>query len=199
MKKKNLIIIGVCLIICAISIAGTYALLTAHTEPKTNSFSSTDVSIVLKEEQFDKEKASSYLPGDLIQKDPTIQNTSEKESVYAAIKVTYQVVEGTTTTNIDQSMFAKYATINEVGIGWSLIATDANGAQLYMYQAEVKASETIQPELFQSVSINKAIEFKEDGTLPSFNIKVEGYATQYEHASLEEAKTSLIKISNMAK
>lgn len=202
MKKKNLILLGVCLAICGVSILGTYAWLTTDTKPIINNFTSTNesgLSIVLKEENFDKAKASSYLPGDVIKKDPTIENTSVKESVYAAIKVTYQDVDNKQISNIKKNDFDKYAKISDFGEGWDWVATDTSGAELYIYTKEVKATETISPALFQSVNVNKHIELKANGTLPTFNIKVEGFATQYRNVSLLDAKATLISLANMTK
>lgn len=202
MKNKKMLIIGACLLLCGMTVVGTYAWMTTRTNDKINNFKGanlSDMEIVLKEDKFEEDKALRYLPNDIIQKNPTIENKSKNISVYAAIKVTYQVKKGGKITDISEAEFQKYAKIDKINDGWEAIKTDETGRVLYMYQGEVKAMTTITPELFTAVLVNGSIALEDNGTLPAFHIKVEGFATQYKNTSLQSAKDSLIEYAGMTK
>lgn len=78
MKGKQKILLLVCSVIVVVSVSGmaAYALLKTVTETKTNVFASDkSISIDLTEpqwERYGKEAAKVYVPGQTIDKDPTV-------------------------------------------------------------------------------------------------------------------------------
>lgn len=201
MKRRKILMFGACAILCGMAVIGTYAYLMTNTEANINKFTATDsknIQIALIEKGFEENKASSYLPGDTIVKDPTIKNTSKKLSVYAAIKTTYQAEKNGKMSDVSKLEFEEYAQIKGFGSEWELIESNDVSA-LYVYKKEVKANELAQPTLFQGIEIHQNIKVKDNGSLPKFNVLVEGYATQYKNVDFDEAKAALILMSNMTK
>ena len=95
MKGKQKILLLVCSVIAVMSVSGmaAYALLKTVTETKTNVFASDkSISIDLTEpqwERYGKEAAKAYVPGQTIDKDPTVSLNDESISAYVALKVQF--------------------------------------------------------------------------------------------------------------
>ena len=95
MKGKQKILLLVCSVIAVVSVSGmaAYALLKTVTETKTNVFASDkSISIDLTEpqwERYGKEAAKAYVPGQTIDKDPTVSLNDESISAYVALKVQF--------------------------------------------------------------------------------------------------------------
>ena len=95
MKGKQKILLLVCSVIAVVSVSGmaAYALLKTVTETKTNVFASDkSISIDLTEpqwERYGKEAAKVYVPGQTIDKDPTVSLNDESISAYVALKVQF--------------------------------------------------------------------------------------------------------------
>ena len=92
MKGKQKILLLVCSVIAVVSVScmAAYALLKTVTETKTNVFASDkSISIDLTEpqwERYGKEAAKVYVPGQTIDKDPTVSLNDESISAYVALK-----------------------------------------------------------------------------------------------------------------
>ena len=95
MKGKQKILLLVCSVIAVVSVScmAAYALLKTVTETKTNVFASDkSISIDLTEpqwERYGKEAAKVYVPGQTIDKDPTVSLNDESISAYVALKVQF--------------------------------------------------------------------------------------------------------------
>lgn len=201
MKKKNLGILCASLALCGTAIFGSYAWLVATADEKfVNHFETTTdsskITIVLSEPAFSetvKEDAKDYIPGDVFAKDPTVENTSQKESLFAAIKVTYKLNRNQRMHQVTQEEFNTIAKLDKINTGWKLIGKDATGAELYMYETALNKNEKT-PALFNSVNINK--ELITGQNIP-FDIVVEAFGTQAANADAAEVKASLINLAGV--
>ncbi|MGN0485454.1 MAG: hypothetical protein ACI4HI_18090 [Lachnospiraceae bacterium] len=96
MKKKNLMAgLTAMAAVAIVSVGGTLAYLTQQTETVTNVFSSDQHLKGKIEEKFDKEHASSYIPGQAIQKEVKLVLKEGSASAYGALKVTVIGPDGT--------------------------------------------------------------------------------------------------------
>lgn len=196
MKKKIALICTAVVLVAAIAVGGTLALLTDSTDKVQNTFTvGKGISIDLKEPDWDgvdfdgntstasedlgENLAQNFVPSRVIPKDPTVKNTSAADSVWIAVKVnaTCGAAEG------DAAALA--AIQNFADINWNVGNADGNGANwvqkdgdttIYYYNAIV-ASQAETEELFTTVTI-KDTAAQED--LSNFEIDVTAYAIQAE-------------------
>ena len=223
MKGKQKILLLVCSVIAVVSVSGmaAYALLKTVTETKTNVFASDkSISIDLTEpqwERYGKEAAKAYVPGQTIDKDPTVSLNDESISAYVALKVQFfdeKNNELTFREFADRYLYGGSELAN-AGIDWSKDWTFIGNANsdlendeyasrlMYMYNkpldkdnANTDIKENISKPLFTKVHLSN--EITADNTtkrLPEFNIKATAYAVQAEGVSVEEAKNSLLEMS----
>lgn len=148
-------------LVAALGLGATLAYLTNVTETKTNVFSSSKSITTKLEEEFNPTEASSYTPGKVIHKKPTMTNESEDQAIYIAISLDY--------TNGKESMtyndFKQYAEIINLNVtDYEKIGTDASGKELYMLKTTLAAGD-VSPAIFTDVKVNAAIEeVKKEGT-----------------------------------
>lgn len=164
MKKKSIIaIIAAVALTAALSIGGTLAYLSAVTETKTNTFSSSkDVKTVLDEKDFDPEEASNYYPGKVIAKNPTMTNSSDSETpIWVAVSLNF--TNGAS--SMTRAAFEQYATINGFDTtDWQQIGTAPDGTELWMYKTALAKGATTNA-IFTGVTVNAGItEVKKFGT-----------------------------------
>lgn len=151
-KKRMAKGIAAAALIGVIAVGSTLAYLSATTGTKTNTFTGSNKNITGETtEEFESDKASNYTPGEVIKKNPSISINANSESAYAALSVDYfgddvktKTEEGKVVvedgTKMSQTAFKKYAEVTGWNLGegntaWKLIATSANGSELYMYNA----------------------------------------------------------------
>lgn len=161
-KKRIATTLGAMALTAVVAIGGTLAYLSSVTETKTNTFSSSkDITTELKE-TFDPEEASSYTPGQVITKVPTMTNTSEMESVWVAVSLNY--TNGASSITADE--FNEYATINDLNTkDWEKIGTAADGQELYFYKTAALEKNKTTNAIFSGVTVNAHIqEVKKTGT-----------------------------------
>lgn len=207
MKKKIALICTAVVLVAAIAVGGTLALLTDQTDPVQNTFTvGKGISIDLKEPAWDGEDfdgntstasedlgenlAQNFVPSRVIPKDPTVKNTSDMDAVWIAVKLdvgynlnedgtTYQVTGKDALDKIQD--FAKIDWNN----GWE--EKDTDNSLVYYYKTTVAAgAETAN--LFSEVAINN--DANEQG-MDNFKIDVTAYAVQAENVEYEAAKTAL--------
>lgn len=204
MKKKNLGIICASIALCGTAIFGSYAWLTATSgDPLVNKFEtktdSANITIHLSEPSFTaevKEAAADYIPGDKFAKDPTVKNTSAKNSLFTAIKVTYQIENANNQTmdSVTADKFNEIAKFDKINDGWIKIGQTADGtSELYMYDTAL-AAQDLTTALFNEVQIRKDID---TGTNKDFDIIVQAFGTQAENADEGEVITSLINLAGV--
>lgn len=124
-------------------------------------------------------QASAYVPGQQIDKDPTVKNTgsaAQGVTVYAAIKVQYFDDEERL---ISYEQF-RDSFLSSGGIAFNSDWTKISGedtAQIYMYDAPLKPGEE-STSLFTQVPVSEDLTAGADGKLPSFSVCVTAYAVQ---------------------
>ena len=215
MKKLG---VGLLLIVTVVVAVGvTYSLLKYRTDTINNSFTSSEnISIQLREPnwdgyEFDQEyigipgsqkdpadqnltlgidKASQYMPGDSIEKNPMIKNDSQSQDAYVAIKVEFI---GTDKQKITKDKFEElYGTLT-MSTDFTLIESNED-YEVYMYNSVLThGNQTVA--LFENVLVNKDIQLV-DGKLPSFQINTKGLAVQSVHVIETDAKNELIALAN---
>lgn len=195
----------------------TYALLKTVTPTATNVFQSDkNIRITLDEPEWEdhgKSEAKAYVPGQKIDKDPTVTLEAGSVASYAALKVQYFDSSNNAVTR--EEFGNKYlnkdtsATQEDAGIDysdkWEYIGTlSEEKADVYIYRdilkqdiKETAETENVTAPLFTRVYLDKGIEQdKETKRLPKFNIKITAYAIQADVITYDDAKTEMMEYVN---
>ncbi len=160
-------------LIGVIAVGSTLAYLSANTGQKTNKFSGGDIGGKTVEE-FDREKAENYKPGDVINKQPSITIDANSVNAMVALSVDYYgddvvteaegdnyiIKNANEATKLSQEGFKRYGEVQGWNTGeWTLIAKSAKGSELYMLNDQINKSEapTKTPALFQSIKVNAGL------------------------------------------
>lgn len=215
MKKYLKLITGFALV-AAISVGATLAYLQADLGTKNNKFiSNKSISGELTEPGWTggttgiPENGSwNYLPNEEHGKDPKISIHEGSVDAYVAIKIDFIDENGNL---MDQKKFENtYAKVyyggkNNVpmtqGINpeWKDATTKELGnSKLFVFGEMLSANQT-SATLFDIVKVNQDITNAEKTGLPSFEIRVTGYAVQAEQITQEEAITELVKMATTTK
>lgn len=212
--KKITLTAAAMVLSAGLAVGGTLAYLNAVTETKTNTFtSSRNITTTLTETEWTSDSGKNYLPGDVIKKNPVMNNESD-QPVYMAVKVDYLDDKGNL---MSAEEFKKYATITDYdNDNWKMATVNSDGSEVWIYMTAVEAGESTEA-LFNNVTVNAGITeewssaaktttiYKCDadgnivnaGTLPTFNIKVTGFAVQAStFADYNAAQPELIKLVN---
>lgn len=87
--KKITLTAAAMVLSAGLAVGGTLAYFNAVTETKTNTFtSSRNITTTLTETEWTSDSGKNYLPGDVIKKNPVMNNESD-QPVYMAVKVDY--------------------------------------------------------------------------------------------------------------
>ena len=221
--KKITLTAAAMVLSAGLAVGGTLAYLNAVTETKTNTFtSSRNITTTLTETEWTSDSGKNYLPGDVIKKNPVMNNESD-QPVYMAVKVDYLDDKGNL---MSAEEFKKYASITDYdNDNWKMATVNSDGSEVWIYMTAVEAGESTEA-LFNNVTAtiykcdadgNKlsiidttkeqydpTVIYKDAdgnivsaGTLPTFNIKVTGFAVQAStFADYNEAQPELIKLVN---
>lgn len=221
-----------------LAVGGTLAYLNSVTETKTNTFTSgKNITTTLTETEWTSDSGKDYLPGDVIRKNPVMNNESD-QPVYMAIRVDYEAADGEL---MDADTFSKYASVTDYDTSnWEKISVNADGSEIWVYKTAVEAASSTEA-LFNNVEVNAGITeewsaltktkkvyrcdadgnkiavidtekeeyeptviYKDEdnnivdaGTLPTFNIRVTGFAVQAStFADYKTATPELVKLVN---
>lgn len=202
MNKKRNAILAIALMLSTVLITGlTFAYLSAKTTTKNNTFTIGGVSIQLAEPNFDglgydgkdtsvtvaqlgEVSALNIVPGRIIDKNPSVNNTSTVP-VWIAIKVDYTISD-TIGAYDDATVINKltdFATINFDPTNWAM-KTGSDYTIFYYNTSVLPGGYT--SDLFKTVTINtSATELK------PFTIDVTAYAVQEEGLDVVAAKAQL--------
>lgn len=222
MKKYLKLITGFALV-AAISVGATLAYLQADLGTKNNKFSSDKkVSGVLEEPNWEKAKdiaedgTWNYLPNQIHGKDPKISLTEGSAKAYVAMKVDFVDEKGNI---IDFDTFKKtYATVRS-GDGEGSGGYDENNPEFHPLWKDISSQaslgnskffvfsemldynmnnglERVTSTLFDYVKVNPNIANDKNTGLPSFEIRVSGYAVQADQVSELEAIAELVKMAS---
>ena len=137
-------------LVIGISVSATLAYLTATTQVKENNFhSASDVTGQVLEPSYTTDV--NYQPGDIIHKDPLIDNDTEQFPIFVGAKLSFSInVTGTTYTPVSYETFKKYAvmrtdsdkTFTEALNGnWTKLNAASDG-NLYVYYNNSIAADT---------------------------------------------------------
>ena len=137
-------------LVIGISVSATLAYLTATTQVKENNFhSASDVTGQVLEPSYTTDV--NYQPGDIIHKDPLIDNDTEQFPIFVGAKLSFSInVTGTTYTPVSYETFKKYAvmrtdsnkTFTEVlNSNWTKLNAASDG-NLYVYYNNSIAADT---------------------------------------------------------
>ena len=133
MKGKQKILLLVCSVIAVVSVScmAAYALLKTVTETKTNTFtSSRNITTTLTETEWTSDSGKNYLPGDVIKKNPVMNNESD-QPVYMAVKVDYLDDKGNL---MSAEEFKKYALITDYdNDNWKMATVNSDGSEVWIY------------------------------------------------------------------
>ena len=84
MKKRTIALLCAAMMVVGIAAGGTLAWLVSNSEPVTNTFTTSDITVTLTETTGDKYK---MVPGYTIKKDPTVTLKAGSEKSYVFVKV----------------------------------------------------------------------------------------------------------------
>lgn len=142
-------------LVIGISVSATLAYLTATTQVKENNFhSASAVTGQVLEPHYTEDV--NYQPGDIIHKDPLIDNDTEQFPIFVGAKLSFKInVTGNTWETVSYETFKKYAVMRTdsnktfteaLNSNWTKLAAATDG-NLYVYYknsiaADTSASET---------------------------------------------------------
>lgn len=203
-QKKPLlkVLAMVCIMLAVLSMgaAAVYAVLVSVTPSVTNAFQSDKgIGISLSEpqwEEYGKSKAAAYVPGQVIDKDPTVTLNEESVNAYVALKVQYYDGQNNEITFREfQEKYLETDAEEQKGLefsdDWECIGALSDGEEygssvIYMYKepltqddSSTEELENVTSPLFTKVYISSDLtQDEETNKLPQFNIKITAYAIQ---------------------
>lgn len=164
--KKKIVILGLALVLAfALGIGGTLAWLTAQTGTVTNTFTTSDITVELKETKTDFK----MIPGYTIAKDPKVTVTTDSEECWLFVKVeestnfdsylTYEMADGWTAgkgdkteTNptadgIPTNVYYRKVETAHIGTAYSVLKDDKVTVKDTVTKAMMESAKTSQPTL----------------------------------------------------
>ena len=189
MKKRNLKVVACSVALVAVlSVGGTMAYFTDETSEVENIITMDNrIHGELEEPNYDEEKASSYVPGTLINKDPQIINDNNSIEAWVAVKVSISLENESITYDKFQSDYATVTSNGKEGFNtkdYELIGVNGND-RIYMYKSTLKPNERTNP-IFDKVLINTGIKT----TISSSNSGKKYYTqvtkSEYDKATVEK-------------
>lgn len=213
-KIAKVALAGVSLMaVSAITFGATMAYLSATTNTKTNTFSaSASVDITLTEPSWDLLTEHKIVPGESVDKDPTITNNTGSDTAYVAIGLTFWKESsgaGATTKTYEQISYDEFCTFASLegfdSTNWTAESQNTTNssatdkAMVYYYNTTLAESVST-PTLFTSVKFNNDLTGLGlvDGTARYKDIKVtvNAYAVSAEGITDTESQTVLYDLAN---
>ena len=211
MKKKKgvaltMVLCG--LLVAVLAVGGTLAWMTTTTETKTNSFSvaSGTMKATLTEPAFtaaEKAKANKLKPGDIINKDPTVTNTTaaaDGTSEWVGLKLTFTKGDGTTQLNSTEMALLLRVISYTINANWmggtpTVGTTDQN--RTFYYTQRLAAGGSSTNPLFSSVRVLSSAPDADLTTIKDswngFKILINGGAVQGDIAAAWAGNESTIR------
>lgn len=164
-KKKIALTACATALVGTLAVGGTLAYFTAQTNTVENVFTGNNKDLKgIIEERFDKDTAESYTPGDVIYKEPRLENKADSIDAYVAVKVDIDA-EGKPV-KYDEFV-SKYATIQtETADGkfvdgfnttdFKEVTVPGANYRFFVYKTVVKAGEKTK-NIFDQVTVNAQI------------------------------------------
>ena len=126
-NKLKVLVIALSIMVMLLLIVQIQALLTSH-DSKDNVFTMGNVTVTLTEPNWDQDAASAAAPNQIIDKDPTVNNTGANDA-YVFVRVEVPIES-------DTELFTLLDSIGAEGIntGWSLLKSGTSGGnKVYTY------------------------------------------------------------------
>lgn len=143
-----------------LALGGTLAYLTSKTNTVENVFTGEDNNLGGRiDERFDEEKAAKYLPGDLIVKEPRLENINNSVDAWVAVKVDFSK-DGEA---VDYTEFLKDASIqfkDQDGfntVDWEEKDIPGTNYKFFVYKTIVNPGQKTNP-IFDHVQISKTLQ-----------------------------------------
>lgn len=196
------------ILVAAVTYGITMAFLTAKSNDKTNVFTSGDnVDITINEPKYDQIEDYTYKPGDIQDKDPSVENL--KEAAYVAMTVEFYAKEPGAADYTGPMTYgdfkAQYANIGiekdsvfaagEFNPQWYASADNSDtSTKLVFYYKGSNQDNTLKAvdkggkteELFTKVKFNDDIETVVNAAVPEVRIDVKAYAVQTTGTSVDD-------------
>ena len=173
--RRMLFTLALVLVVAVASVGGTIVWLTATSETVTNTFTTSDINIELKESTGNTFK---IVPGAEVKKDPTATVKAGSEKCYLYVKITNDLVltNGTVVATYD------------IGADWTLVDQKDN-TKLYRYNTVIDASQgNVSKAVFTKVSYDGTKITKENiEQLKNKTIVLTAYAHQSDNTDLDTA------------
>ena len=154
-KKKIALTACATALVGTLAVGGTLAYFTAQTNTVENVFTGNNKDLKgIIDERFDKETAESYTPGDVIYKEPWLENKTDSIDAWVAVKVDIDA-EGNAVSYDD--FVAKYATIQtKTADGQFVDGFNTTNYKFFVYNTVVKAGDKTK-NIFDQVTVNAQI------------------------------------------
>ena len=143
-----------------LALGGTLAYLTSKTNTVENVFTGEDNNLGGRiDERFDEEKAEKYLPGDLIIKEPKLENVDSSVDAWVAVKVDFSR-DGEA---VNYEEFLKDAAIQFEGVDgfnttdWAEQKIEGANYKFFVYKKVVAPGQKTNP-IFDHVQISKTLQ-----------------------------------------
>lgn len=208
-KEKLPIVLLAVVLVAAVGIGMTLALLSVRTNTVNNEFmvlGSSDLNAIIVEDNWDPDEALTVIPNQKVLKDPAIKNTNETGGLdeYVAMKITLTDGQKNVLAGDDYTKLAGLLDIQfdsgvegtNLSSKWTLKSAAGNGA-IYVYNSTLKPGETTE-EIFKSVTLKKQASTDQldwiKNDLKGFEIVVEGAAVQADEITALDAEKELVSL-----
>lgn len=153
MKKKTLALLLACCLTIGVAAGGTLAWLTATSDAVTNTFTTSDINVELKETKTDFK----MIPGYTIDKDPKATVGSGSEECWLFVKLekstnfdsylTYEMADGWTLVAGQTNVYARKVESANIGTAYSVLKNDQVTVKGEVTKAMMETAKTTQPTL----------------------------------------------------
>ena len=186
MKKNKKLFVLAALFLAVFAVGGTLAYLTDTSETKTNTFTFGHVDITLTEPTWDSTGATAaaeMVPGQTVDKDPTVKVETNSKNAYVFVKVTIPL--GTAGGVANTELF----TVGTLGSGWVDVSSSISGLNagehVYAYGSTTAmtsvAKNTTLPAVFTQITANASLTGAElSSPNNTADVVVNAYAIQAE-------------------
>ena len=184
-KKKTALTACAAALAGTLAIGGTLAYLTSRTSTVENVFTGEDKNLGGRiDEKFDEKTASKYMPGDLIVKEPVLENLKDSVDAYVAVKVDFSKDN----TAVDYDTFKQDATVIYQGaegfntVNWKEVPVKGADYKFFVYKDVVKADTKTAP-IFDHIQIDKQIKVEFNEKSKTTTVWKEVTKEDYENAA----------------
>ena len=183
---KKLVVAVVALSLALVTFAGaTLAFLLDSTDPVVNTFTYGKIDITLTETEGDVQTDGSHLfagvvPGDSVDKDPTVTVLAGSEECYVYVKITNNLDNANVTTDMSAGE----------GKTWEIVHTEGD-VTLYRYKETVTATADVPLTVFSKVNFDGSLSVEEIEALKAADKKIEIQAYAHQATNLGDSPLTI--------